>query len=105
MNRGEIWLVNLDPTAGSEIKKPRPCVIVSPAALNRHLHTVIGAPMTCKCFAATFRAPLTDAATNGLLVLDQLFTLDKLRLSKKLGHVSAKKLALILTTRQEVFAE
>lgn len=105
MNRGEIWLVNLNPTIGSGIKKSRPCVIVSPTELNKHLRTVIVAPMTSKGFAVPFRVPLTHAGTKGLVVLDQLRTVDKLRLDKKLGHVSAKTLAPILATLQEVFAE
>ncbi len=104
MKRGEIWLVNLDPTIGSEIKKSRPCVVVSPAELNDYLRTVIVAPMTSKGFAAPFRVPLTHAGTKGLVVLDQLRTVDKLRLVKRLGAVSPKTLATVLKTLQEVFA-
>lgn len=104
MKRGEIWLVNLDPTVGSEIKKSRPCVVVSPAELNDYLRTVIVAPMTSKGFAAPFRVPLTHAGTKGLVVLDQLRTVDKLRLVKRLGSVSPKTLATVLKTLQEVFA-
>ena len=63
MNRGEIWLVNLDPTVGSEIQKSRPCVVLSPAELNDTLRTVIVAPMTSKGFAAPFRVPVTHAGT------------------------------------------
>lgn len=105
MRRGDIWLVNLDPTVGSEIKKARPCVVVSPPDLNDHLRTVIVAPMTSKGFAAPFRVPVTHAGTKGLILLDQLRTVDKLRLSKKLGAVSAKTLAATLNTLQEVFAQ
>lgn len=105
MKRGEIWQVNLDPTMGSEIKKSRPCVVVSPAELNDHLRTVIVAPMTSKGFAAPFRVPVTHAGTRGLILLDQLRTVDKVRLVKKLGSVSAKTLAAALATLQEVFAE
>ena len=105
MKRGEIWLVNLDPTVGSEIQKSRPCVVVSPAELNDTLRTVIVAPMTSKGFAAPFRVPLTHAGTKGQIVLDQLRTVDKLRLVKKLGAVSAKTLTSVLVTLQEVFAE
>lgn len=105
VGRGEIWLVNLDPTVGSEIKKSRPCVVVSPAELNDHLRTVIVAPMTSKRFAAPFRVPVTHGGTKGLVVLDQLRTVDKLRLSKKLGTVSAKTLTAVLATLQEVFQE
>lgn len=105
MKRGDIWLVNLDPAVGSEVKKSRPCVIVSPAELNNHLRTVMVAPMTSKGFAAPFRVPVTHAGVKGLIVLDQLRTVDKVRLSKKLGTVSAKTLTAILTTLQELFAE
>ena len=105
MKRGEIWLVNLDPTVGSEIKKSRPCVVLSPAELNNNLRTVMVAPMTSKVFAAPFRVPVTHARTKGLIVLDQLRTVDKVRLVKRLGAVSAKTLTAALTTLQEVFAE
>ncbi len=105
MKRGEIWLVNLDPTVGSEIKKSRPCVIVSPAELNDHLRTVIVAPMTSKGFSTPFRIPVTHAGTKGLIVLDQMRTVDKLRLAKKLGTVSTKTLATTLSTLQEIFTE
>ena len=105
MKRGEIWLVNLDPTIGSEIKKTRPCVIVSPPELNQHLRTVMMAPMTSKGFAAPFRVPVTHAGTKGLIVLDQLRSVDKQRLVKKTGQVSAKTLGTVLKTLQELFAE
>jgi mRNA interferase MazF len=104
VRRGEIWLVNLDPTVGSEIKKSRPCVVVSPAELNDHLRTVIVAPMTSKGFAAPFRIGLTHGGTRGLILLDQVHTVDKARLAKKLGAVSAKTLTTTLATLQEVFA-
>ncbi len=105
VKRGEIWLVNLDSTVGSEVKKSRPCVVVSPAELNNHLRTVMVAPMTSKGFAAPFRIPLTHGGVKGLIVLDQIRTVDKILLSKKLGAVSAKTLAATLTTLQEIFAE
>lgn len=105
VKRGEIWLVNLDPTVGNEIKKARPCVVVSPAELNDHLKTVMVAPMTSKGFGAPFRIPVTHAGTKGLILLDQIRTVDKVRLAKKLGTVSAKTLTATLTTLQEVFAE
>ncbi len=77
VKRGEIWLVNLDPTVGSKIQKTRPCVVISPAELHDHLRTVIVAPMTSKGFAAPFRVPVTHAGTKGLIVLDQLHTWTK----------------------------
>lgn len=105
VKRGEIWLVSLDPTIGTEIKKSRPCVIVSPPELNEHLRTVILAPMTSKGFSAPFRVPVTHAAKKGLIVLDQIRTVDKIRLIKRLGTVNAKTLSVALTTLREVFAE
>lgn len=105
MKRGEIWLVVLDPTVGSEIKKSRPCVIVSPPELNQHLRTVIVAPMSSKGFAAPFRVSFTHAGTKGLIVLDQIRAVDKIRLVRRLGTVTAKTLSLVLATLQEVFAE
>ena len=103
VKRGDIWLVNLDPTVGSEIKKSRPCVVISPPELNDHLRTVIVAPMTSKGFAAPFRIPVTHAGTKGLVVLDQLRTVDKTRLVRKMGSVSSKTLHATLTTLQELF--
>ena len=104
MKRGEIWLVNLDPTVGSEIRKARPCVVISPAELNDHLRTVIVAPMTSNGFTAPFRVPVAHAGTKGLIVLDQIRAVDKVRLAKRLGAVSAKTLSATLATLQEVFA-
>lgn len=105
MRRGDIWLVNLDPTIGSEIKKSRPCVIVSPAELNNNLRTAIVAPMTSKSFSAPFRIPITHAKIKGLILLDQIRTVDKIRLSKKIGTVSPKTLSAMLVTLQELFGE
>ena len=76
VKRGDIWLVNLDPTIGSEIQKSRPCLVISPPELHDHLRTVIVAPMTSKGFTAPFRIPVTHAGTKGLILLDQLRTVD-----------------------------
>ena len=103
VKRGDIWLVNLDPTVGSKIQKTRPCVVISPAELHDHLRTVIVAPMTSQGFAAPFRVPVTHAGTKGLIVLDQMRTVDKIRLAKKLGAVSAKTLSATLAALQEIF--
>jgi len=103
VKRGEIWLVNLDPTKGSEIKKTRPCVVVSPPELNQNLRTVMVAPLTSKGFAAPFRVPVTHAGTKGLIVLDQLRSVDKQRLVKKSGQLSGKTLGTVLKTLQELF--
>ena len=103
VSRGEIWLVNLDPTVGSEIRKSRPCVVISPPELNDHLKTVIVAPMTSQVFQAPFRISLTFQGTTGLVLLDQLRTIDKSRLIKKLGRLQPKTLTATLQKLQELF--
>ena len=105
VKRGEIWLINLDPTIGSEIKKSRPCVVVSPSELHDHLRTVIIAPMTSKGFEAPFRVPVTHAGTKGLILLDQIRAVEKVRLIRRFGAVSGSRLNAILATLQEVFAQ
>jgi len=104
VSRGEVWLVALDPTLGSEIRKSRPCVIVSPPEMHDHLRTVIVAPMTTGARAAPFRIPITFQGRKGLILLDQVRALDKTRLVRKLGSASATTLAATLRTLQEVFA-
>ncbi|MBC7702668.1 MAG: type II toxin-antitoxin system PemK/MazF family toxin [Rhodoferax sp.] len=104
VKRGEIWLVNLDPTVGSEIRKSRPCVVVSPPEMHDHLRTVIVAPMTSKSRPAPFRVPVAHAGQKGLILLDQLRAVDQVRLAKKLGAVSAKTLTSTLNTLMEVFS-
>ena len=103
--RGEIWLVTLDPTLGSEIRKTRPCVVVSPPEMHDYLRTVIVAPMTTKSRPAPFRIPLSHGGKKGLILLDQIRAVDKERLAKKVGSVSAKTLSLALGTLQELFAK
>ncbi len=104
VSRGEIWLINLNPTLGSEIKKTRPCVVVSPQDMNDYLRTVIIAPMTTKGRAAGFRVPITHDGKKGLILLDQMRAIDKTRLVKKLGTIGAKTLHSTLNTLQETFA-
>lgn len=105
MRRGEIWLVSLDPTVGSEIRKARPCVVVSPSEMHDLLRTVIVAPMTTAARAAPFRIGVAHGGRKGLILLDQVRAVDKTQLARKLGVVSAKALTATLTTLQEVFAE
>jgi mRNA interferase MazF len=90
--RGDIWLVNLDPTIGSEIRKTRPCVIISPPELHDHLRTVLAAPMTTGSKPAPFRIPILFEAKNGLILLDQMRTLDKQRLVRRLGEAEKSTL-------------
>ena len=105
VSRGDIWLVTLDPTIASEIKKSRPCVVVSPPEMHDYLRTVIVAPMTTKSRPAPFRVPLSHAGKKGLILLDQIRAVDKVRLAKKMGSISAKTLSIALDTLQEVFAK
>jgi mRNA interferase MazF len=105
VTRGEIWRVNLDPTLGSEIRKTRPWVVVSPAEMHDYLRTVLVAPMTTAGREAPFRIGVTHGGRKGLILLDQLRAVDKTRLAKKLGAVSTKTLTATLRTLQTVFAE
>jgi len=105
VRRGEIWLAALDPTIGSEIRKTRPCVIVSPAEMHDYLRTVIVAPMTTGSRPAPFRIPVTFERRKGLILLDQIRTLDKNRLARRLGAVTPRTLSAALATLQMVFAD
>ena len=104
MRTGEIWLAQLDPTVGGEIQKTRPCVVVSPDEMNAHLGTVIVAPMTTGSRPAGFRVPLGFQGKQGLILLDQIRTLDRIRLVKRLGKLRAATLTLTLRTLQNMFA-
>ena len=103
VTRGEVWLVTLDPTVGSEIHKTRPCVILSPPEMHDYLRTVIVAPMTTGARPAPYRISITFQGKRGLILLDQLRTLDKIRLVKRLGSITSPTLALTLQTLQKVF--
>jgi mRNA interferase MazF len=105
MTRGDVHLVRLDPTLGSEIHKTRPCLIVSPNELNAHLRTVIVAPMTTAGRAYPWRVRCRFQARSGYVVLDQLRTVDRDRLVKQLGALSAATLTEVLGRLQEMFAE
>ena len=104
VTRGDIWLAVLDPTVGSEIRKTRPCVVVSPPEMHEHIRTVIVAPMTSANKPAPYRVPVLFESRRGLIMLDQVRTLDKSRLIKRLGEVNRKALHDTLCTLQEVFA-
>ena len=105
VNRGDIWLVTLDPTVGREIQKTRPCVIVSPPEMNRYLQTVLAAPMTSGGRAAPFRIAVEFQQKQSLILLDQLRALDKTRLVKKMGTLPDATLCATLATLQDVFSE
>lgn len=99
-----MWLANLDPTVASEIQKTRPCVVISPDDMNTHLRTVIVAPMTTGSRTAAFRVPLSFQGKQGFIVLDQIRTLDKVRLVKRLGSLRGQTLTLTLETLQAMFS-
>src|ERR1700723_2837991 len=94
--RGDIWLATLDPTLGSEIQKTRPCVVISPPEMHDHLRTVMVAPMTTGSQPAPFRIPVSFQGKNGLILLDQVRTLDKLRLVRRLSAVENRTLRATL---------
>lgn len=104
MKAGEIWLAQLDPAVGSEVRKMRPCVVISPNEMNAYLRNVIVAPMTTGSRPAHFRIPLTFQGRQGLIVLDQLRTLDRVRLVKRLGALRPATLTATLRTLQDMFA-
>jgi mRNA interferase MazF len=103
--RFEVFLVNLDPTVGSEIQKTRPCVVISPDEMNRNIATVIIAPMTTKGKMYPTRIVCQFQGKEGQIVLDQIRTVDKTRLVKKLGKISQDEQRLVLDTLAELFAE
>ena len=101
---GDVWLIQLDPTLGSEIRKTRPCVVISPPEMHQHLRTVIVAPMTTGSRPAAFRVPITFKGKTGLILLDQIRTLDKVRLHRREGAVTATTLKRTLGVLQAMFA-
>jgi mRNA interferase MazF len=103
--RFAIYLINLDPTVGSEIKKTRPCLVVSPDEMNRHIRTVIVAPLTTKAGKMyPTRVACEFRGKKGQIVLDQIRTLDKSRLIKKLGAVEPQIQIEVISTLQKMFA-
>jgi mRNA interferase MazF len=104
INRFEVYLVNLDPTIGSEIRKTRPCLVVSPDEIHHHIRTVIVAPMTTKGLAYPTRVACRFGGKSGQVVLDQIRTLDQTRLTRRLGRLDAKTSAQVLEVLQEMFA-
>jgi mRNA interferase MazF len=104
VRRGEVYLVSLNPTQGSEIQKSRPCVVVSPDELNAHLRTFIVAPMTTGGHAYPFRVACRFRGRTGHVVLDQIRVVDRERLVRRLGRLSADTLTQALVVLQEMFS-
>jgi mRNA interferase MazF len=105
ITRGDVHLVRLDPTLGSEIQKTRPCLVVSPEEMNEHLRTVIVAPMTTGGRAYPWRVPCRFQRRSGFVALDQVRTVDQERLVKRLGTISGTTLERVLQAFQDMFAE
>ena len=105
VKRFDVYLINLDPTVGSEIQKTRPCLIISPPEIHDHLRTVIAAPMTSGSRPAGFRVPVTFQGVSGMILLEQSRALDKQRLIKRLGTVPDALLGRALKILREMYEE
>ena len=103
--RFEVYVVNLDPTVGHEIKKLRPCVVISPDEMNRHVQTIIVAPMTTKGQPYPTRVACTFQGKRGQIVLDQIRAIDRIRLFKRLGKLNGGQSADVLAVLAAMFAE
>ena len=103
-SRFDVFLVNLDPTIGSEIKKPRPCVIISPDEMNRNISTIIVAPLTSRLRNYQTRVPCKVNDKQGQIVLDQIRTVDKSRLIKKIDFLNKRVQRKVIETLNEMFS-
>ena len=104
INRFDVYLINLDPTIGSEIQKTRPCLIISPDEMNRHIRTVMIAPMTTAGKDYPTRVKCKFKKKKGQIVLDQIRTIDKTRLIKKIGKIDPKTQIEVISVLQRLFA-
>ena len=104
VNRFDVYLINLDPTVGSEIKKTRPCLIISPDEMNRHIRTVIVAPMTTAGKEYPTRISCTFKKKKVQIVTDQIRTIDKSRLIKRLGTIDPNTQLEVIAVLQRLFA-
>ncbi len=105
VRRGDVFVVALDPAIGREIKKTRPCVVLSPDELNRHLETVVVAPMTTGGHPYPYRIACRFQKRDGYVVLDQLRAVDTHRLVRRIGRLSSQATASSLSVLQEMFTE
>src|SRR5213596_241678 len=104
LRRGDVCLIRLDPARGSEIRKTRPCLVVSPDELNQHLRTLIVAPMTTGGQAYPWRVACRFQNRSGFVAMDQLRTVDTERISKRLGKLSSNTMLSVLNILQEMFS-
>jgi mRNA interferase MazF len=105
VGRGDVFLVNLNPTRGGELRRTKPCVVVSPDELNTHLRTFIVAPLTTGGRSYPFRLACTFQGKSGHVVLDQIRTVDQERLVKRLGSLSLPVLGQAMAVLREMFAD
>lgn len=105
INQFDIVLVNLDPTMGIEMKKTRPCVVLSPNEMNKYLQTIIIAPMTTHSKSYPTRVAIHHNSDNGFIVLDQIRTIDRTRIVKKLGQLTEKEIGKAKQVVQEMLVE
>ena len=105
INQYEVFLVELDPTKGHEIKKTRPCLVISPNEMNHNINTIIIAPMTTKSHQFPTRVELSFNNKQGWIVLDQIRTIDKVRLIKKLGRIEKKEIIKVKKVLKEMLVD
>lgn len=105
MNQYEVVLVNLDPTIGSEIKKTRPCVVISPNEMNKYLNTIVIAPMTSSSKSYPTRIEVNSNNRKGWVVIDQIRTIDKERITKKIGKLTDSEILKIKNVIKETFVD
>lgn len=105
INQYEIVLVNLDPTVGSEIKKTRPCVVLSPNEMNKYLRTLVIAPITNASKAYPTRVEIKGKSTKGWVLIDQIRTIDRMRVTKSFGMLDGKEIIEIKNVIKEAFVE
>ncbi|MCO5233362.1 MAG: type II toxin-antitoxin system PemK/MazF family toxin [Chitinophagales bacterium] len=101
----ELVLISLDPTIGSEIKKTRPCAVISPNEMNKYLQTIVIAPLTSSSKPYPTRVEIKQGKTKGWVVLDQIRTVDRIRIIKKLGNLTAKEIQAVKSVIMETYVE
>ena len=105
LNQYEVVLVNLDPTIGSEMKKTRPAVIISPNEMNKYLNTIVIAPITSNSKPYPTRVEIKQNKTKGWIVLDQIRTIDRIRITKKLDQLAIKEIEKVKAVLKETFVD
>lgn len=105
INQYNVYLINLEPTVGHEIKKTRPCLVISPDEMNHNIDTVIIAPMTTKSHSYPTRVPIKFNEKKGWIVLDQIRTVDKIRLVKHLGKITKKEISKVKRVLKEMLVD